>query len=338
MTRCSPHLLLLALASLLVACPSSNDDDTSLDDDDTFTSDDDDSTGDDDDSAGDDDDDSGGDDDDSGDDDDTPALLKSPRRGLAYNLTDPADFAALAPGVSWYYNWYFGTEAPDSLQAEHQLEFVPMLWGTNPEIDYASLESYLAARPDVENVLLLNEPNLTDQANRTPEQAAADWVRYEQLRDDMLANHGRTIRLIGPAVTWGTMPGYGDPVVWLDAFYAAFQATHGRDPQIDALAFHWYDYGLNEQLTRLEKYGKPFWVTEFANWHTEPGWTIDTEQKQIDALTDMVAICEARADVERYAWFIGRMSPDPFFSSLLGAQPGTLTGVGEAYLAQPWSE
>src|SRR5271155_2762830 len=30
---------------------------------------------------------------------------KSAKRGVAYDLADPADFAALSPGVSWWYNW-----------------------------------------------------------------------------------------------------------------------------------------------------------------------------------------------------------------------------------------
>ena len=89
------------------------------------------------------------------------------------------------------------------------------------------------------------------------------------------------------------MPGFGDPIVWMDAFYAAFN-VEGRDPVIDALAFHWYDYGLDEQLSRLEVYGKPFWVTEMANWHTEPGWTIDTPEKQINEMVSMVEVRERR--------------------------------------------
>jgi hypothetical protein len=65
------------------------------------------------------------------------------------------------------------------------------------------------------------------------------------------------------------MPDYSDPVVWLDAFIAAYQAANGgRSPQIDYLAFHWYDYGLSDQLDRLAKYGKQVWVTELANWHS----------------------------------------------------------------------
>ena len=44
---------------------------------------------------------------------------------------------------------------------------------------------------------------------------------------------------------------------------------NGRDPQIDYLAFRWYDYGLSNQMDHLGKYNKSVWVTEFANWHSQ---------------------------------------------------------------------
>ena len=102
-------------------------------------------------------------------------------------------------------------------------------------------------------------------------------------------------------MTWGTLAGYADPVVWLDAFYAAYRSSHGnRDPRIDYLAFHWYDYGLDDQLDRLLKYGKPFWVTEFANWHSQAdGAQVDSIAKQKAQMTAMVATCERRTDVFR---------------------------------------
>src|SRR5262249_28681724 len=100
---------------------------------------------------------------------------------------------------------------------------------------------------------------------------------------------------------------------------------------------HWYDYGLAQQLDRLTKYGKPFWVTEFANWHAQnDGAQIDTPEKQQTQMTEMVATCESRSDVFRYAWFTGRVSPDPHFSSLLGA-PGQLTALGKLYLSLPYT-
>jgi len=179
---------------------------------------------------------------------------------------------------------------------------------------------------------VLNEPNLVDQANLTPTQAAAIWPGYEAV------SAAAGVRIVGPAMTWGTMPGYADPVASLDAFYAAYrQANGGRDPQIDALAFHWYDYGLGGQLDRLAKYGKPFWVTEFANWHVGDGDAqIDTLAKQQAQMAEMVNLCESRADVLRYAWFTGRWSNDTHFTSLLGSAAGSLTALGQEYVTLPF--
>ena len=53
-------------------------------------------------------------------------------------------------------------------------------------------------------------------------------------------------------------------------------------------------------------------------------------------MTDMVAICESRADVFRYAWFTGRMSDDIHYTSLL-AGPGQLTALGQLYLTLPYT-
>jgi hypothetical protein len=51
----------------------------------------------------------------------------------------------------------------------------------------------------------------------------------------------------------------------------------------------------------------------------------------------MVATCESRADVFRYAWFTGRWNPDPHYTSLLGAS-GQLTGLGALYLTLPFTQ
>ncbi len=257
---------------------------------------------------------------------------KSVKRGVAYDLASKQDLSVLAPGVSWWYDWGLQPNpgAPANYRAKDGMDFYPMLW--NASYDTATVEAWLAANPKVKYLLVLNEPNLTDQADMTPQQAAAAWPGYEKIASDM------KVKLVGPQITWGTMPGYSDPVAWLDAFYAAYAAANGgRAPRIDYLGFHWYDYGLGGQLDRLAKYGKPFWVTEFANWHWQnDGAQIDTLQKQEAQMTDMVAVCEQRADVFRYAWFTGRWSPDPHFTSLLSGT-GVLTELGTLYLSLPYT-
>lgn len=260
----------------------------------------------------------------------TPPAGKSAKRGIAYDLRDAADLAALAPGISWWYNWSPRTTLSSDNALANGVDFQPMLW--NGVFDDAAIEAELKARPSVKYLLLLNEPNLNDQAVMSPADAAALWPRYEALA----AKTG--VKLVGPAMTWGTLAGYADPVVWLDAFYAAYRSAHGnRDPRIDHLAFHWYDYGLGAQLDRLLKYGKPFWVTEFANWHSQAdGAQIDSVAKQKAQMTDMVATCEARADVFRYAWFTGRWPKDIHHTSLLG-NTGELTELGRHYLSLPFA-
>jgi Glycosyl hydrolase catalytic core len=210
------------------------------------------------------------------------------------------------------------------------MDFYPMLWNGN--YDAAAIEAFLLANPGIKYLLVVNEPNIVTQANLTPQQAAQLWPGFEAIA----AHTG--VKIVGPAITWGTMIGYADPVVWLDTFYAAYQAANGnRDPQIDYIAFHWYDYGLGAQLDRLTKYGKPFWVTEFANWHSQDdGAQVDTAAKQQAQMTEMVAIGESRADVARYAWFTGRMSNDIHYTSLL-AGPGQLTALGQLYLSLPFA-
>ncbi len=262
----------------------------------------------------------------------TPSA-KSAKRGVAYDFATLADLQAVSAGVSWWYNWGSRPNAglPSDATTQAAMDYIPMLW--NASYDKASIEAYIQAHPNIKYLLVLNEPNLSDQADMLPSAAAAAWPGYEEVAAATGA------KIVGPAITWGTMPGFGDPITWMDAFILAYQqANGGRNPKIDYLAFHWYDYGLDAQLTRLQKYGKPFWVTEIANWHVGDGSAaIDSIVKQEAQMTDMVNTCETRADVFRYAWFTGRRDSDPHFSSLLAAGNGQLTDLGKLYLTLPFS-
>lgn len=267
---------------------------------------------------------------------DSQKLNKSPKRGVAYNLTSEADMSALKSGISWWYNWGTFTSAQKNYYNNYEMEFIPMLWGGNTSNnDMLIVRSFILEHGEIKYLLVMNEPNLTDQANRTPGQAASDWLKYEKVVSDLAAS-GRTIYLVGPAITWGTMSGYSDPVAWLDAFYAAYRtANQNRDPAIDYLAFHWYDYGLSAQLDRLNKYGKKIWITEMANWNTQ----INSYAKQKEQMKDMINTCEIRSDVFRYAWFIGRGNfPDQHFTYLFTSEDGQLNELGQYYLSLPYNE
>lgn len=268
--------------------------------------------------------------------DPNPQITKSTKRGLAYDLKNAADLDTLKSGVSWWYNWYHSTIAPPNYYTDYVMEFIPMLWGGNTSTnDMAIVKNFILNHPEIKYLLVMNEPNLVDQANRTPVQAASDWIKYEQVISDLAAQQ-RKIELVGPAMNWGTMTNYSDPVVWLDDFYLAYKnANGGRAPKIDYLAFHWYDYGLAAQLDRLQKYGKKIWITEMANWNPQ----INTYQKQAAQMVEMVNICETRSDVFRYAWFIGRGSlPDSKYTYLFEPNPGQLNDLGKLYISLPFTK
>jgi hypothetical protein len=263
-------------------------------------------------------------------------ITKSPKRGIAYNLTSGEDLAALSSGLSWWYSWGIYTSAPTDYYKTYGMEFIPMLWGGNTSNnDMILVENFILAHSEIQYILVMNEPNLKDQANRTPEQAATDWLKYEKVVSD-LAGRGRTIYLVGPALNWGTMSDYSDPIKWMDDFYKAYRVSNqNRDPKIDYLAFHWYDYGLSSQLDRLQKYGKKIWITEMANWNAQ----INSYVKQMEQMKEMVNICETRSDVFRYAWFIGRgNSTDSHFTYLFTNTPGVLTELGKLYISLPYTK
>ena len=123
---------------------------------------------------------------------------KSAKRGIAYDLADPLDFQALAPGVSWWYNW--GSQpnkaVPADYVAQYGLDYYPMLWNGN--YDATAVESYLQANPNIKYLLVMNEPNLTSQSNLTPTQAAAIWPGYEAISAKTgvkIGDHRRVLHL-----------------------------------------------------------------------------------------------------------------------------------------------
>ena len=86
------------------------------------------------------------------------APVQSRKRGIAVNSNmSAADFQALAPGVSWFYDWGINNWTVPSGVA---MSYIPMVWS-----DYSgyqsAISSYLAAGNRPWRVFAINEPNLT---------------------------------------------------------------------------------------------------------------------------------------------------------------------------------
>ncbi len=243
------------------------------------------------------------------------------KRGLAYGSDSQADLAALSAGIGWWYDW---SPHPDGTLGDAGpppgVEFVPMIWGGT--FDPATLAQQVPA--GAKYLLTFNEPNFGSQSNLTPQQAAALWPQIESFAQP------RGLKIVSPALNYcGGNCNETNPFTWLDAFFAACTGC-----QVDYVAAHWYactKSALTGYLSEYEtKYGKPLWLTEFSCLDSSGITTAVESQYMNDALSAL----EADPMVFRYAWFTGRSTQQPAID-LLGSASGTLTPLGQQYVAFP---
>jgi hypothetical protein len=256
---------------------------------------------------------------------------KSSKRGLAYGYHSAADLQALAPGLSWWYNWANTPEAgAASVYTQLGIDYVPMQWNKMLNNNVVTASQLAPLIPAGATYLLgFNEPNFLDQANLPPTQAAALWPVLQSVAQS------KGLKLVSPAVNYcGNCVAengvtYYSPVQYLDAFFAACPSC-----QVDYIAVHTYvceEKYLREKIAELKKYNKPIWLTEFACGDMAASQiTLGVQQKY---LLDAVNYLEKEPAIFRYAWFSGRNTQIPNIN-LLGAD-GQLTALGQAYVRRP---
>ena len=256
-------------------------------------------------------------------------LKKSIKRGVGYRWSQfPAeDIAALAPFISWSYNWGSqptSDEISDMLD-NHDLEYIPMAWNG---VNASQIRAYKLSHPACAYILAFNEPNLTDQANMTPQQAAAQWPELKALADEL------GLKIVAPAMNYGTLAGYSDPIVWLDEFFELIPIS-----DVCALALHCYmgsAGAMYSYIRRFDKYDLPLWMTEFCSWDQPAPSSV---LAQIDYMNEAIVMLEADPNVERYAWFIpradGAVDSYPYMQLLSKTDIGSLSPQGEVFAAIP---
>ena len=248
---------------------------------------------------------------------------KSAKRGVSFSWQMDADFDLLGPAVFWSYNWantYAASQ--EGKYQQYGIQFVPMCW--NNSYSAANIAAFYAAHANQQNYLLgYNEPNLTDQANMTPSQAAEHWSEVVAVAKNSNA------RLISPAMNWGTLAGYSNGVQWLQEFFTLVNPN-----DIYGIAVHIYMNAASSTLGDLQRYkvfGKPLWLTEFCAWE---GCSSSAAQCQF--MCQCINALEQDNDLERYAWFIPRggyaTESAPFMSLLTKNNPPALTERGVLFV------
>ena len=251
-------------------------------------------------------------------------MPKSAKRGVAFSFNQPTDLPLLSPYTSWDYNWG-NTPSNDAAMwfDANEMDYCPMCWNGNYNAD--AIRAFVAAHPNTKYLLGFNEPNLTDQANMTPSKAAELWPPVVALAKEL------NLKLVSPAMNYGTLAGYSDPIKWLDEFFA--------QPNVDindiyAISIHCYmssASAVQGYVEKFEKYNKPIWMTEFCAWDPVPG-SVTT---QMDYMCAVLNYLEANPKVERYAWFIPRsgnkVDSPPYMQLLTHDYPADLTDLGKMY-------
>jgi len=259
------------------------------------------------------------------------AQKRSDKRGVSYDIPYLEDVIALAPGVSWFYNWGTSPKSTIDNYYSNYMEYYPMAWNS---VNANALRAFKAKHPECKYLLTFNEPNLTDQANMTPSQAAAQWPAVKAIAQEL------NLKIVSPAMNYGTLPGYGDPITWLDEFFTKVPLS-----DIDAIAIHCYmnwPGALEWYVGRFAKYGKPIWLTEFCAWEYQEPLTTNAQVGylfQRNTMIEKLEFLELNPQVEKYAWFIPRTNNDgefPYMQLLKKVQgnvlPGTLTELGQIYV------
>lgn len=249
---------------------------------------------------------------------------KSEKRGVGFGWQNQTDIDLLAPGISWSYNW--GTTYPTFAERYdlYGLDFSPMCWNDNYQD--ATIKSLFSSHSNIKYLLGYNEPNLTDQANMTPTQAASFWPRFKALGQSVNA------KLVSPAMNWGTLPGWSNGVEWLKSFFA--QEGVSVD-DVDAIAVHIYmtdPQAVIGDLARYKTFGKKLWLTEFCSWNN--GSNPSASGTQISFMSQVLNSIEQDEDIERYAWFIarGNYAQDARGMYLLEVTENKLTDLGKVYV------
>jgi hypothetical protein len=261
-----------------------------------------------------------------------PAQILSSKRGLADNATTYDHLQAT--GASWYYTWGTSPDNPGNFDATHY----PMFWNAPSQ---STIDNVKSRNPS--NVLGFNEPERSDQANMTVDQALASWSTISN------SFAGTTTKFISPGVSdtvdsGNTIGGR----TWLSNFMTELNARK-TDPQnpdynpnlrIDAVAFHWYGAStpndpagaassfLGSVDLYHNTYGLPVYITEFAihDWGN-----VYTDAQIIEAnrefLNIVIPALESRSYVAGYSWF-GYFSD----SALYSGSPPTPTPMSYSYI------
>lgn len=206
--------------------------------------------------------------------------------------------------VAWWRTWMW-----DNAPTCPSIEYVPAIVDTQ----------WLTPTPHLSPskwLLTFNEPNLTQQANMTPEEAAAHWPLIERVAGAR--------NIMSPAV----YAGYGwDGGDWLERFLALC-----AECRIDGIDLHWYSFTICDE--RAARAFETYLQRRRAQFPDKPIWLSEYGCRDDARTFAQLAVPIAERYTERNALWAVYMPPElPEWEPLV--RYGALTPLGAIYAGEP---
>ncbi|KAF7372326.1 Glycoside hydrolase family 128 protein [Mycena venus] len=247
-------------------------------------------------------------------------LVSLPAASISFSPLKTRTYHKPKAGLAWYYTW----GAKGYVNNASEIEFVPMLWGSE------QIESFNETIQDsiqtlkITTVLGMNEPQEPSQANITAAEGAVMWKKYlEPLK-------ARGIRLGSPAPS-------GSPTSkpWLQDFITECDGNC----TVDFLALHWYNTNATAFKEFLcdfhHEFQRNIWVTEWACQNMNGPDNQCTLTEIIDFLRETQLFMDQTDWVERYAWYGAKRNLHGVNPNDAMVDPdGVINDLGRQYISE----
>jgi hypothetical protein len=262
-----------------------------------------------------------------------PNMVPSRKKGVGVaSLVSQASYRVQSMNPAWYYTW--GAKGISGVQ---NVEFVPMVWGGENNIQ-TQIDEVKALGPGRQPVVLgPNEPDNVDQSNMSVSQVLQYWSEITDLAALTVAP--APVHPLDPWITEFMQ----QVTAQLRPNYFAVHAYPGADgTDVPSSILQVAADFLSEIDQVYETYGLPIWITEFAvaDWNATE--SVPNIYSPADVLVFMKAVLpelESRPHVARYAWFgagpavatIPALGPSALFDPSDNMKAPGVTPLGEYY-------
>jgi hypothetical protein len=247
-----------------------------------------------------------------------PRVTGFSKKGVAYAKGN-THWANMVTSATWSYNW-FSDEHWWENHGDLHMDYIPQL----PKMDWEHHGKFweqnimnAKARSRYE-ILGFNEPDMPQEANMNPQDAANAW------RQMMEPYACQGFRLGAPAVSNSVKRGQG--VEWL----TDFMVNTCRDCTIDFVPFHIYlpatdiaAWKLAVAQVGMAARGRPIWLTEFHASGTD-------DQVEV-FLREFIPWLDSQSNVERYSYWLAQPGYDMDGPLLIDNNQNQLSRIGNVY-------